>query len=59
MWEPNYHRIKVFTETLLSIEIRKTQTVINKPVYVGLSKSELGKLIMYEFWYDSVKPKYG
>ena len=59
MWEPNSHRIKVFTETLLSIEIRKTQTVINKPVYVGLSKSELGKLIMYEFWYDSVKPKYG
>ena len=31
--------------------------VINKPVYLGLSILELSK-IMYEFWYDYVKPKY-
>ena len=31
---------------------------MNKPVYLGLSIPELSKIIMYEFWYDYVKPKY-
>ena len=30
---------------------------MNKPVYLGLSILELSK-VMYEFWYDYVKPKY-
>ena len=30
-----------------------------KPVYLGLSILELSKIVMYEFWYDFVKPKYG
>ena len=29
-----------------------------KPVYLGLSILELSKIVMYEFWYDFVKPKY-
>ena len=33
--------------------------LINKPVYLGLSILELRKILMYEFWYDYVKPKYG
>ena len=32
--------------------------VINKPAYLGLSILELSKILMYEFWYDYVKPKY-
>ena len=32
---------------------------MNKPVYLGLSILEIGKIVMYEFWYDYVKPKYG
>ena len=32
---------------------------MNKPVYLGLSILELSKILMYEFWYDYVKPKYG
>ena len=31
---------------------------MNKPVYLGLSILELSKLLIYEFWYDYVKPKY-
>ena len=37
----------------------KTQTSINKPVYLGLSKLNLSKTVMYEFSYDYVEPKYG
>ena len=31
---------------------------MNKPVYLELSILELSKLLMYEFWYDFVKPKH-
>ena len=32
---------------------------MSKPVYLGLSALEVSKILMYEFWYDYVKPKYG
>ena len=32
---------------------------MNKPVHLGLSILELSKILMYEFSYDYVKPKYG
>ena len=32
---------------------------MNEPVYLGVSLLKLSKMIMYEFWYDYVKPKYG
>ena len=31
---------------------------MNKVVYLGLSILELSKMLMFEFWYDYVKPKY-
>ena len=31
---------------------------MNKSVYLGLSILEISKTLMYEFWYDYVKPKY-
>ena len=34
--EPNCHTTKLFTENLLAIEMRKTQILMNKPVYLGL-----------------------
>ena len=39
--------------------MRKTQILMNKPVYLGLSILDLSKTVIYEFWYDYVKPKYG
>ena len=32
---------------------------MNKPVYLGRSILEVSKIVMYEIWYDYVKPKYG
>ena len=31
---------------------------MNKPVYLGLSILEISKRLIYEFWYDYIKPKY-
>ena len=57
--EPNYHTTKFFTEHVLAIEMKKTEILMNKPVILGLSTLELSKILMHEFWYDHVKPKYG
>ena len=56
--EPNYHATKWFSENLLAIEMKKIKLKMNKPVYLGLSILEISKTLMYEFWYDYVKPKY-
>ena len=39
--------------------MKKTEVLINKPVHLGLSILELSKILMYEFWYVYIKPKYG
>ena len=54
--EPNYHTTKFFFEYLLAIQMKKTQILMNKPAYLGLSIQELSKILLYEFWYDYVKP---
>ena len=50
---------KFFSENILSIEIKKSWALMNKYVYLGLSILKLSKTLMYEFWYDYVKRKYG
>ena len=32
---------------------------MNKPLYLGMSILDISKRLMYEFWYDYFKPKYG
>ena len=32
---------------------------MNKPVYLGFLRLDLSKIVMYQFWYDYIKPKYG
>ena len=57
--EPNYHTINLISENLSIIEMRRTKVKMNKPIYLGLSILAISKLLMYEFWYDYMKPKYG
>ena len=38
--------------------MRKTQILMNKPGYLGLSILDLSKTVIYEFWHDYVTPKY-
>ena len=31
---------------------------MNKTVYLGMSILDISKTLMYQFWYDYIKPKY-
>ena len=57
--EPNYHTMNYISKDLSIIEMNKTKVKMNKPIYLGLSILEISKLLMYEFWYDYMKHKYG
>ena len=39
--------------------MKRIQIFINVPVHLGLSILEISKIVIYEFWYDYVKPQYG
>ena len=47
---------KKFSENLSAIEMKKTQIFLKKP---GISILYVSKIVMYEFLYDYMKPKYG
>ena len=55
--EPNCRTINLISEDLSIIEMKKTKVKMNKPIYLGLSILEISKTLMYEFWYDYMKPK--
>ena len=56
--ETNYHTTKHFSEDVMAIEMRKIKVVMNKPVYLSQAILDISKTLMYEFWYDYIKPKY-
>ena len=56
--ELNYHTTRYFSENLMTMEMKKTKLKMNKPVYLGMSILDITKTLMYEFWYDYIKPKY-
>ena len=56
--EPNYHTTKKISKKLLVTEMKKANLRMNKPMYLGMSILDISKTLMYEFWYDYIKPKY-
>ena len=57
--EPNYYTMNYISEDLSIIGMKRTKVKMNKPIYLRLSILEISKLLIYEFWYDYMKPKYG
>ena len=56
--KPNYNSCKIFSENLISVHMKKTSLVMNKPVYLGACILDLSKTIMYDFHYNYIKPMY-
>ena len=56
--EPNYHSTKYISKDLLIMEMKKAEVKMNKPIYLGQAILDISKTLMYEFWYDYIKPMY-
>jgi hypothetical protein len=57
--KPNYSRCKIFDDDLAALHMHKTSLCLNHPIYVGMSILDLSKLLMYDYYYNKVKTKYG
>lgn len=57
--KPTFETAQIYDENLVAIQLKKTRTILDKPIYVGMSVLDLSKLHMYEFHYDYIKAKYG
>ena len=57
--KPNFKSGILFGENLKGCEMGKIKVVMNKPVYLGQVILDLSKVVMYEFHYDYMIPKYG
>ena len=55
---PNFKSGTLLGLDLMDCEMGKIKVVMNKPVYLGQAILDLSKLIMYEFHYDYMLPKY-
>ena len=56
---PSFDRFAVFGNDMAGIHMRKTKLVLNKPVYTGMTILENSKILMYEFFYNHMKARYG
>ena len=57
--EANYHSHTKHSGHLMAIEMKKTRVKMTKPLHLGMSILDISKILMYEFWYDYINPKYG
>ena len=50
VFERNYDSCKVFSEDLMTIDMRKTEVLMDKPLPIGQAILDISKTLMYEFW---------
>ena len=55
----SYMSHKIFDNNLVAIHKSKITIKLNKSAYIGICILELSKILMYEFYYDYIKNKYG
>ena len=57
--EPNYHSHKTFSDHLMAIAMKMIRVKMIEPLYLGMPVLGISKILMYEFWYDYIRPKCG
>ena len=57
--KPNFERSKIFDENLIACHMKKTEVYFNKPIYVGQAILDLSKTLMFDFYYNYIRDKFG
>ncbi|KAL4123173.1 hypothetical protein QTP88_015396 [Uroleucon formosanum] len=57
--KPNFDRRTIFTENLAAVHMKRTQISFKQPIYIGMCVLDLSKMLMYDFYYNIIKKKYG
>ena len=57
--KPSFRQSEIINPDLVMVKASRGKIMLNKPIAVGFAILELSKLIMYQFYYDVMKRKYG
>jgi hypothetical protein len=57
--KPHFQKVTKFDENLIAVHMVRTHLCYNKPVYLGMSILDKSKIVMYDFHYNFVNPKWG
>ena len=57
--KPNFKDGHPFSKHLFAVKMGKTEITMKKPVYLGQATLDLSKTLMYKFYYDYMRPRYG
>ena len=57
--KPNFKDGHPFSKHLFAAKMGKREITMNKPVYLGQAILDVSKMLMYEFHYNYMRPKYG
>lgn len=57
--KPNFKNVTVFSENLVAVQMSPLKVFYNKPIYIGFSVLEIAKTVIYDFYYNYIKQKYG
>jgi len=56
---PSYASHEIFGNDMGGIHMYKTQLYVYKPIYTGMTILENSKILMYDFFYNQMKARYG
>lgn len=56
---PLYERFKLFANDMAGIEMSKSKLYLNKPIYAGMTILDNSKIVMYDFFYNVLRARYG
>lgn len=56
---PNFKKFNIFNHDLVAIEMNRTNILMNKPIVIGMSVLDISKVLMYDFYYNHIRVKYG
>ena len=56
--KPTFKATRQFSDNLMAVHKHKLSVTLNKPIYLGFCILELSKLLMYEFFYNILVPKF-
>ena len=56
---PSYKRTTIFNENLVAVHKHKKEVKLDKPIINGMIILDLSKMLMYDFYYNVLKNRYG
>ena len=56
---PSFDRFTIFGNDMAGFHMRKTKLLLNKTVFTGMTILENSKILMFDFFYNYLKARYG